>query len=346
MSEIPPVQPSSPYQPPGSTPLTVNTSPPRSPRTWPRAFTWGCGAAAGGCAAVIVALIVLFVVFGLVGLGLSRRTPSGPKVAVVEIEGLITASGGGAFGAAGVSSREIVEQIRGAVDNRQVKALLIRVNSPGGSAAASQEIFDEIRAARKKGKPVVVSMGDVAASGGYYVSCAADEIWANPATVTGSIGVIFTHADLSGLFQKIGYSAETLKTGEFKDLGAPNRPLTDTERAFVQKFLETIFHQFVAAVSEGRRMPKERVLDIAGQAQIFVGSEAAKLGLVDRIGNYHEALLSAARKGGIKGEPALLETKPSPLDRILGAVPGAKEAVFERLFYNELADRLAHGAVK
>ena len=338
MSEIPPVQPSSPYQPPAS--------PPRSPRTWPRAFGWGCGVASGGCAAMLVFLVVLFVVLGLVGLGLSRRTPSGPKVAVVEIEGVISASGGGAFGMAATSSREIVDQIRRAADNREVKALLIRVNSPGGSAAASQEIYDEIRAAHRKGKPVVVSMGDVAASGGYYVSCAADEIWANPATVTGSIGVIFTHADLSGLFQKIGYSAETLKTGRFKDMGSPSRPLTDEERQFVQKFLETIFHQFVAAVSEGRRMSQARVLEIAGQAQIFVGSEAAKLGLVDRIGNFHEALLSAARKGGIRGEPALLETKPSTLERILGAASGAEGAVFERLFYNELADRLAHGAVK
>ena len=185
-----------------------------------------------------------------------------------------------------------MDQIDRAISDKGIRAILLRVNSPGGSAAGSQEIYNAINKAKKANKPVIVSMADVAASGGYYVSCAADVIFADPATITGSIGVIATHENLSGLFKKIGVETETIKSGALKDMGAPTGPLSDEARQVMTGLIEQVFSQFVDAVAAGRKMDRSAVLALA-DGRVYLGEQAKKNGLIDQLGGMSEALREA-----------------------------------------------------
>jgi protease-4 len=244
--------------------------------------------------AILCTVVVLFflAVFALT-LGTEGRLASalalGGKVGVVEVKGVIAESDG------------VVEALKRFERGDAVKAVVVRIESPGGGVAPSQEIYDAIVRLRET-KPVVASLGGVAASGGYYVASACDAIVANPGTITGSIGVIMELGNVEGLLEKIGVDAEVLKSGEYKDMGSPVRPLTERERRLFQDMIDSVHVQFVAAVARGRAMDEEKVRGLA-DGRIFSGEQAHAAGLVDALGGLHEAVRMAAERGGIVGEP-------------------------------------------
>lgn len=187
------------------------------------------------------------------------------------------------------SSAAVLKHLRKALKNEKVKAILLRVNSPGGTVPTSQEIHEAVVALQKKGKPVVVSMGDVAASGGYYVSCGADKIFANPGTLTGSIGVIINLMNFKGLADKLGVEPEVIKSGAFKDIASPYRKLSKEDEEILHNLIMDSYEQFTTAISEGRKLPIDQVKSIA-DGRIYSGRQAQKLGLIDELGSYTDAL--------------------------------------------------------
>ncbi|MFZ3085889.1 MAG: signal peptide peptidase SppA [Candidatus Hydromicrobium sp.] len=241
----------------------------------------------------------------------------GDSVYEIRLEGVISAEKySSLFGAKTVTPEEIISQLDEAGKNPNVKAILLRVNSPGGSPAASQEIFEEIR---KIEKPVVVSVSDTCASGAYYVSSAADRIIANRSSSVGSIGVIMQIPNYEDLYEKLGLKYTTIKQGKYKDVGSPDRPLTSEEIKLLEAQLKEIYRQFIADVAEARNMDVSEVEELA-TGWVFLGTEALELGLIDGIGNYKDAIDIAAELGGIKGEPIVIRQKISYslMDLILG----------------------------
>jgi len=233
----------------------------------------------------------------------SVTTPEyGDKVGILEIEGMIT------------DALPFIKDLKYFRKNDQVKAILIRINSPGGGVAPSQEIYREIIKSKNE-KPIIVSMGTVAASGGYYIASAANGIIANTGTITGSIGVIMGFTNFEALFQKIGLQTSVIKSGEFKDMGSPTRQMTSEEETFLKSFVTEIHEQFISDVSQGRDMPIEDIRSIA-DGRILTGEQAKKLGLVDRIGNYDDAVQWAGRLGGIQGEISTMYPPKPPLGLI------------------------------
>jgi protease-4 len=200
----------------------------------------------------------------------------------------------------------IIRQIQAARDDAEVKAVVIRINSPGGSAPASQEVGEELKKLRAAGKVVVASMGDIAASGGYWIAALCDKIYANPATITGSIGIYIPYTNLEELFNKIGMHGEKIKSGPHKDMLSPERPMTKEERAIVQEMVDDLYEQFVAVVSEGRKLDPAKVRQLA-DGRIYTGRQAKTLGLVDEMGAMEDAVNAAAKMAGIKGKPVLRE---------------------------------------
>lgn len=225
-------------------------------------------------------------------------------------------------------SKDTVEKIRTFRDAEAVKAIVIRIDSPGGAVGPSQEIYDAILDARKK-KKVVASMGSTAASGGYYIAAAADQIYANPGTLTGSIGVIFQIPNVEGLFRWAGVSMNTITAGGMKDVGSPFREMQPQEREYLESVLKDVHGQFIQAVAEGRKLDLEAVRPYA-DGRVFTGQQAKSYKLVDELGGLQAAALAAAKLGGIEGEPKLrYPEKERPLLRELlgedlrGAVSGA-----------------------
>lgn len=216
------------------------------------------------------------------------KTIVGDKVGVIEVVGAI------------VDSKAIIDQIATFRDEKAVKAIVLRIDSPGGGVGASQEIYREIQRTVSE-KKVIASMGAVAASGGYYVAAACDGIMANPGTITGSIGVIMGYTNFEELLRKIGLTPVVIKSGEYKDLGSPMRPMTPEEEALLQELTRKIHRQFVDAIAEGRQMATDQVEAIA-DGRLFTGEEAETLGLVDRLGNLQDAVQWAGELGGIKGK--------------------------------------------
>lgn len=256
---------------------------------------------------VIIGVCVLFVfvvlVYTLFGTFTNRpMTLSylGKKVALVEIQGSI------------YGSESIVRQLKRYAEDDNVPAIVLRIDSPGGVAAASQEIYEQIKAVRREGKKVVVSMGGLAASAGYYVACAADSIIANPASLTGSIGVQMLFPSTEELFKKIGVEFRVVKSGSYKDIGSPHRPMTEEEKRLLQEVIDDTYHQFVDVIVEERGLAREKVLSLA-DGRIFSGRQALELGLVDRLGSYEDAIATAARMGGIEGKPRIIRERPKKL---------------------------------
>jgi protease-4 len=269
---------------------------------------------------VCIAVSMLFVFALLLSLFLilmNRELPIGEKVAIVRVEGPI------------VSSGRVIEELRDYAKDPSVKAVVLRVESPGGAVAPSQEIYEEVKKLREK-KPVIVSMGSVAASGGYYISAPATRIYANPGTITGSIGVIMEIPNVKELMDRIGVRTEVIKSGKHKDLASAFRGVGKEERKILQSVLDEVHGQFIRAVSEGRELDIEKVRKIA-DGRIFTGSQAVKLGLVDDIGNMEDAVRAAADLGGIKGEPHRVEKKEksSILDYIAGKIPDRMKGFFQ-----------------
>ncbi|MBI5206665.1 MAG: signal peptide peptidase SppA [Candidatus Firestonebacteria bacterium] len=213
---------------------------------------------------------------------------------------------------------QVVDRLRKIGKNKNIKAIVLRINSPGGTAGASQEIYEEVNKLRKNGKKVVVSMGDMAASGAYYISCAADKIVANPATVTGSIGVIFNFGNMEELFKKIGVKIEVVKSGKNKDIGAFWRSPDEEETKLLQGLIDNTYEQFVKAVAEGRNMPIEKVKELA-DGSIFNGEQALEKGLVDKLGNLPDAIQLAQDLAGLKGEPNIIKSY-SPVEKFMDII--------------------------
>ncbi len=218
---------------------------------------------------------------------------SDADIAVISVDGMITEGedGGGFGGGGGATARSFIKSLK-KIRKDGAKALLIKINSPGGSAAASQAIYDEIQKLKKdKGVKVVASMGDVAASGGYFIAAAADRIVAAPATLTGSIGVIMHLANYQGLMGKVGVQSVTIKAGRLKDIASPDRPMTAEERQLLQGIVDDTYDQFLTSVAEGRKMTKAQVKPLA-EGRIYTGRQAFKVKLVDELGNAEVAMAS------------------------------------------------------
>jgi protease-4 len=214
------------------------------------------------------------------------------RIAVVPIRGVIT------------DSRGVVDQIKKYRKDRRVKAIILRIDSPGGGTAASQEIYREVQRTVPQ-KKVVASMGNVAASGGYYVALAANKIVANPATLTGSIGVIMELSNIKELLNKIGISREAVKSGPFKDIGSPVRAMKPEERQLLEAVIKNVHQQFIEVVIKGRRLSREQVEKIA-DGRIFTGEQARDLGLVDELGSFEDAVELTKRMVGLSGEVKLI----------------------------------------
>ena len=241
--------------------------------------------------AVFVGFVVIIVaVAGIVGN--SAHLPIGHKVGVIQVVGPI------------VSSDKTVREIVDFSKDDSIEAVVLRVDSPGGGVGPSQEIYVEIERLAEV-KPVVVSMGSVAASGGYYVAVPADRIVANPGTITGSIGVIMGFTNYQELLDKIGLKNTVVKSGEHKDIGSPVRPMTDEDRAILQGLIDDVHRQFVDAIAKGRELEVDAVLSFA-DGRIFTGRQAQQIGLVDELGNFQDAVEVAATLAEIDGDPRLV----------------------------------------
>lgn len=257
---------------------------------------------------IVILLIFLFgaAILAIVAAAVGRQLSSdgdgissmgfGKKVGVVKIEGII------------MDPKAAVDQIHRYRKDDSVTAVVLRVESPGGTVGAAQEIYAEVKKLAQK-KPVVVSMGSVAASGGYYVSCPAKVIFANPGTITGSIGVVMEMTNLEGLFEWMKIKNETIKSGAMKDVGSPYRPMTNAERDYLQKFVDDVHLQFEEVVAKGRDLAPEDVHKLA-DGRVYTGAQAKQLRLVDELGDLWDAIDRAAKLGGIKGEPKVLWPPP------------------------------------
>ncbi|MCB0722103.1 MAG: signal peptide peptidase SppA [Ignavibacteriae bacterium] len=207
-----------------------------------------------------------------------------------------------------ISSESIVRQFKKYAKDDRVKAIILRINSPGGGVAASQEMYEIIRRTRDGGKPVIVSMGSIAASGGYYSACGSSYIFANPGTLTGSIGVIINLMSFKELAEKIGIKETTIKSGELKDAGNPFKVLTEKDSLYFQDIINNSFQQFFDVVATERHIDRERLKEIAN-GRVFTGSQALELGLVDKLGTFDDAVKYAADLVGIEGDPPLVRER-------------------------------------
>lgn len=255
-----------------------------------------------GFLTLLIVISVLFAIF-------QKNVPLGEKVAVVRIEGPI------------MDSKNTTDEIKGYLKDASIKAIVLRVDSPGGAVAPSQEIYEEVKKATLK-KKVIVSMGSVAASGGYYISAPADRIIANPGTLTGSIGVIMEIPNIEGLMNKIGVKTEVIKSGRHKDIASAFRKMGKEERLILQGVLDDVHEQFIKAVSDGRKIPFDEVKKLA-DGRIFTGRQAMEARLVDELGTLEDAITIAGRLAGIKGEPEVVTKKErfSITDLLRGKFP-------------------------
>lgn len=266
---------------------------------------------------IAVTLIVIGCLMGGVFLlsvirGVTRST--GEKIAVVEIEGVIS------------ESKEVIDNIVKFKEDPSVKGVVLRINSPGGAVGPTQEIYREVVKLKEK-KPVYVSMGSLCASGGYYIASAGQRLYANPSTVTGSIGVIMQLTMLEHLIEKLGIQMTTIKAGQFKDAGTPFRQMTKEERAYFDALVENIHGQFIKDVATGRKMGIEQTRRLA-DGRVFTGTQARELGLVDGLGNFYDTIDEFKKTLKIKGKPVL--------------VYGEKPFSFSKWLFGTVAQELAN----
>jgi protease-4 len=254
-----------------------------------------------GLAVVALAVVIYLAVVSLFLLAGSTafRGPEGmgagfgPRVAVVELEGII------------LDVDDLLKDLKAYRENPQVRAVVLRINSPGGVVGPTQELHQAVLQVRKAGKPVVASLGAVAASGGYYVAVAADQIYANPGTLTGSIGVIMQLANVGELLKKVGVNYVVVKAGQFKDIGNVSRTMSPEERRVLQTLLDDVHGQFVVAVAAGRKLNRNEVLRFA-DGRIFSGAQAKGLKMVDELGGFDDAVNGAARLAGLPLPPHVM----------------------------------------
>jgi len=258
---------------------------------------------------IITGLLVLLVIISLFLTLFQKNIPLGNRLALIRIEGPI------------IDAKDAIDEIKEYTGDKSIKAIVLRVDSPGGAVAPSQEIYEEVKKAVAK-KKVVVSMGSVAASGGYYISAPATKIIANPGTLTGSIGVIMEIPNIEKLMDKIGIKTEVIKSGRHKDIASAFRSMGKEEREILQGVMDNVHEQFIRAVAEGRKMKVEELRKIA-DGRIFTGEQAKTYGLVDELGTLEDAIKTAANLAGIKEEPEVVsrEDKLSVLDILRNTFP-------------------------
>ncbi len=292
-----------------------------------------------------IGLALLLVCAASVGFGLlfadslsTGNMSFGDAVALIRVDGIIVAgeppqdlfgnSAGGAY------SNLIVRRLKMADEDPQVKAVVLRVESPGGGVVASDEIYEQMTAMTK---PTLISMGTLAASGGYYISAPATEIWANRHTLTGSLGVIIQFPNIEGFMEEYGIDVETVKSGGNKDSGSFFRDLTTEERQIWQEIIDEAYDVFVQIIAEGRQLDEATVRELA-DGRVYTGQQALELGLIDNLGNLQDVIDRAAELGGIDGEPRIIDYRrpTSGLSGLLGALrrPGPVEELQQLLHLN------------
>ena len=258
---------------------------------------------------ILTGLLVLLVIISLFLTLFQKNIPLGNRLALIRIEGPI------------IDAKDAIDEIKEYTGDKSIKAIVLRVDSPGGAVAPSQEIYEEVKKAVAK-KKVVVSMGSVAASGGYYISAPATKIIANPGTLTGSIGVIMEIPNIEKLMDKIGIRTEVIKSGRHKDIASAFRSMGKEEREILQGVMDNVHEQFIRAVAEGRKMKVEELRKIA-DGRIFTGEQAKTYGLVDELGTLEDAIKIAADLAGMKEEPEVVSKKDklSVLDILRNTFP-------------------------
>lgn len=249
-----------------------------------------------GAAVLVVFVVTIWLLIAVTDDGL----PGGAKVAVVEVEGII-----GAEATRGLDTDGVIRVLGEYRDDPAVRAVVLRINSPGGVVAPTQEIFTAVRRLREAKKPVVASLGSVAASGGYYVAVAADRIYASPGTLTGSIGVVMQLANLEGLLKKVGVEYVVVKAGAYKDVGNMARAMTPEERRILQSLLDDVYDQFISAVADGRGLDPQAVRAFA-EGRIYSGRQAQSLKMVDDLGGLEDAIEAAAKMAGLPAKPKVI----------------------------------------
>jgi protease-4 len=314
-----------------------------------RSPLWALGGAAVGFVLPFVGLaciaaVCLFSLAGASGLTSTGATQSethisgplsGPAVAVIDINGEIVSGSSGTIGLGSsyAVSGDIIPLVHQAASDSEVKAILLRINSPGGSVVASDEIYHALKGC---GKPIVVSMGELDASGGYYVSMAGQYLVANPNSLTGSIGVISEFPEASQLMKNLGVTVAVIKSGAVKDLGSLYRPMTDEEQALWQKVIDETYGSFIQIVADGRHMPADKVRELA-DGRVFTGRQALALGLVDALGYEEDALAKAAALGGIKGTPRVIHFAPPALSLVSALLSGRfNQSILPENFLSDL----------
>ncbi len=299
----------------------------------------------------IIALVLVVVCFVAAAFGIQRRQSEAAfdfkglenkrdRLELVSLEGEINGARSISSGAIAVRNR--LQEIE---SNKQIKGVLLTINSPGGTVAASQEVYAAVKQVREK-KPIVVSMLDQATSGGYYIASAANKIYANPGTLTGSIGVILSSVNVKELFDRIGIESQTLKTGPYKDIFSPFRAASDQEKQLLQALLQNTYEEFIGDVAKGRKMDVEAVRKLA-DGRIYTGRQAKANGLVDEIGTYEDAVADLRKQ--VRAKFQIPESQSLPIER----GPGSLDRLFDQLLsispvklqlpapFNTLIDRVA-----
>lgn len=293
--------------PPAAAPVTAAAKP---RKVWP----WVVGVA-------VILVLALCCSCSLLAWAASNDGASGASlgadaVAVIYIDSAIAGVGGAsALSAGSVTPEKVIGDLKKAAADDSVKAVILRIDSPGGTASASWEIAREVS---RFSKPIIASCGDVCASGAYMIASQCDAIVATPSSDVGSIGVIIQVANLSELFDKLGIKYDTIHQGKFKDAGSPDRPLTDEERAMLDRDSKMVYEQFIKMVADGRDMKADDVRELA-TGWAWPGEEAKRLGLVDMTGNYRDAVTEAAKRGNIEGEPRIVTYRTDSFEELLGA---------------------------
>ena len=264
-------------------------------------------------------VLILFALIGILSLA-SEWIPeqrAQNRIGVIDVTGIIS------------GSQHIVNQVKKFRQDKRIRGIVLRIDSPGGSVGPSQEIYDEVLKTRESGKTIYASMGAMAASGGYYIASAAEKIFANPGTLTGSIGVIMAFTNAKGLMEKIGLQPKIIKAGNYKDIGSPARDMTKKERNLLQSVVDDVHQQFIEAIASGRGISIEEVTTIA-DGRIFTGRQAHALNLVDELGGLQATIDQLSDKVGIIGSPKIVNEKPR-----LGFLDWVLKATINQPFMNQ-----------